>query len=1021
MLSLRDAAHLLAACTSIQALSAVASALGFTGQRLPLDQSTRVSLGLDPLATDTSIARGQGALRALLVRSQAGISLRDAIVSIAASLSARSPLLLWMVFGIDSDGGQVGLAVWSAECRRPRVAALLVERDAIAPSDAETLCALASIPRVADVLTHARWLEILGRDALTRRFYRALERLVRTLAEGALGVATLSDRRELALLHISRLLFLSFIETKGWLNDDRRFLENAFADCMAGGGRFHQRVLLPLFFGTLNTAPAHRAREARAFGRIPFLNGGLFNRAPVERRCRTVRFEDETLGMVFGDLLSRYRFTAREDTALWTEAAVDPEMLGKVFESLMATADRRSSGAFYTPQSLVVDVTRSALLHALCRTGAPSTDVERALDGAVPDRSTGHLLRERLATIAVLDPACGSGAFLVHALEELAALAARSGDTRPIAAIRRALLTRSIFGVDVNPTAVWLCELRLWLSVVIESREADPLAVVPLPNLDRHIRAGDALSGAGFDDAIPLGGSAIIARLRERYAHASGARKRTVERELERRERALAIAHTERELMRSSACRRDLLTALRGRDLFGERHQASAAARVVLDAERRRSRELRALRRSLRERGALPFSFETNFPDVASRGGFDVVLGNPPWVRLHRIPALARATLRARFAVFRNAAWETGASVARAGRGFATQVDLAALFVERSLSLLRDGGTLALLLPAKLWRSLAGGGVRAFVRQRSHVIALDDWSASPAAFDAAVYPMLLVAERHAMRADAVHGVDASGQVAAALHRSAASLRWSIPESRLSLDGDLASPWIVAPPAVREAFDRVRDAGIPLARTRLGRPLLGVKCGCNDAFIVLVDDDDEGERVRVCWNGRSGNIERRLLRPLLRGEGVRSWSAAASRERLVWTHTGSGSAVPLEQLPPGAAHWLAPWRRTLQARADGARRHRWWSLFRTPAAATECARVVWADFGRAPRALVLPAGDPTVPLNSCYVVPCQTSEDAFTLAALLNSPLAAAWLSLLAEPARGGYHRYLAWTMSLLPL
>jgi hypothetical protein len=77
--------------------------------------------------------------------------------------------------------------------------------------------------------------------------------------------------------------------------------------------------------------------------------------------------------------------------------------------------------------------------------------------------------------------------------------------------------------------------------------------------------------------------------------------------------------------------------------------------------------------------------------------------------------------------------------------------------------------------------------------------------------------------------------------------------------------------------------------------------------------------------------------------------------------------------------------------------------------------------VWPDIGRAPRAAVLPAGDPRVPLNSCYVAACPTADDALALAALLNGPLAAAWLNVLAEPARGGYHRYLGWTTALLPL
>jgi hypothetical protein len=113
--------------------------------------------------------------------------------------------------------------------------------------------------------------------------------------------------------------------------------------------------------------------------------------------------------------------------------------------------------------------------------------------------------------------------------------------------------------------------------------------------------------------------------------------------------------------------------------------------------------------------------------------------------------------------------------------------------------------------------------------------------------------------------------------------------------------------------------------------------------------------------------------------------------------------------------------MARWRRRLAVRSDARAGAAWWSLFRIASASSARARVVWADMGRTPRALVLEAGDDTVPLNSCYVMPCEHREDAHALAALLNSTLAAAWLHLLAEPARGGYHRYLGWTMALLPL
>ncbi len=1015
MLALRPAAQLLSAARDIDSLAAIASVAGFTASALPLDTAARTALGVHDLACDLRVIAGAGTLRALLIESPARLSLRDCISTLAARLSVRAPHLLWLVLAARRESSEMALVAWSAErSGAPRVSALAVDREHVLPSNAQAVASLASVSDAADVLTHASWLEILGREALTRRFYRTLESVVGEVAADARGDAPREDRHEIALLHVSRLLFLSFLETKGWLNGDGRFLANGFSRCMERGGHYHRRVLRPLFFGTLNTPVASRAPAARAFGAIPFLNGGLFAPSPLERRWPKLELTDSSLGRAFGELFARYRFTAREDSDAWSEAAVDPEMLGKAFESLMCSQERRTSGAFYTPQALVHDVTRTALGSALVHGALSQEMLDRALaNESIPPEAAAQL-RERVASMRVLDPACGSGAFLVHTLETMASLLQRTGDARALSTIRRELLTRSIFGVDVNATAVWLCELRLWLSVVIESAESDGMRVAPLPNLDRHIRVGDSLAGDAFEDVRGVGGG-VIARMRQRYARATGARKRTLERALHRSERAFALAHVAEQMERCSARRRDLLAAIRGRDLFGDRVRPTPQETARLGRERTRARELAARRRALRSGGALPFAWATHFPDIAQRGGFDLVIGNPPWVRLHRIPAEARAALRARFAVFGGAAWERGARGANAGAGFSAQVDLGALFLERSLALTREEGALALLLPAKMWRSLAGGGARRLLRTEARVLAFDDWSESPAAFDAVVYPSLVVA-----RKGTEHTLP---PILASMHRKRDVLRWSVQTSRLSFDDDPASPWIAIPPAVRDAFDRVGAAGIPIGDSPFGAPLLGVKCGCNEAFIVAREERgiaSDSATVAVHAGERRAAIERCMLRPLLRGEGATPWRATHGSESIIWTHDES-SGAPLVALPPLAAKWLAPWRRRLAARSDARAGRAWWTLFRTPAASSTRARVVWADMGRTPRALLLGAGDPTVPLNSCYVVPCDDHDDALALTALLNSPLAASWLNVLAEPARGGYHRYLGWTVALLPL
>jgi hypothetical protein len=221
-----------------------------------------------------------------------------------------------------------------------------------------------------------------------------------------------------------------------------------------------------------------------------------------------------------------------------------------------------------------------------------------------------------------------------------------------------------------------------------------------------------------------------------------------------------------------------------------------------------------------------------------------------------------------------------------------------------------------------------------------------------------------------------------------------------------------------PPDARTAFARVAARGTPLAAVGFGRGTLGVKCGCNEAFVVELDED-QGEQALVSSGCRRATVERELLRPLVRGDGLTPWTVQPSRHAIVWTHAGDGR--PLAALPTGAARWLAPWRRKLCARTDLRGARAWWMLFRTDGALGDTARVVWSDFGRRPRAAFLPAGDRTVPLNTCYVVRCAAEVDALALTALINSPLAAAWLNAIAEPARGGWRRYHAWTMSMLPL
>ena len=999
MQSIERATVLLRDATSLDGAVAILRELGFTDPALLLDSTARTALGFPQGIQSAWITQGRDSLRGLAVDLKTSSETRETLTSFANALAKRSPQLLWIVVAFAISRRELAIVCWSSTVSRTRVVSLFCNQDRLFESDAETLCALSAAAGDTDLTTHARWVDVLGREAITRRFFRALQAVVGELADSLAGGIDRADRRELALLYVSRLIFLSFLETKGWLNGDFGFLGNGYSRCVADNGSYQKKVLEPLFFGTLNTAVQSRSRRARSFGRIPFLNGGLFARSHLEKRHRHSVFTDEAFGNAFGSLFSHYRFSGREDSANWSEASIDPEMLGKAFEALMASDERKTSGAFYTPQALVEDVVEQALRSVFHADERNENEQDRKLT--------------RLRQLRVLDPACGSGAFLVHVLERIAAMRIECGESDSIAEVRRRVLMTSIFGVDLNPLAVWLCELRLWLSIVIESADGDPMRVVPLPNLDRHIRVGDSLAGGGFDNKVRFSGGRKLTALRNRYMRAAGPRKRTLARAMDQEERDATINVLRRERARLRAARKEALIAIRGRDLFGERHRADREAQTYLADLRLRIREATRRETRLHAGAALPFSFAAHFSDVAATGGFDLIVGNPPWVRIHQIAESSRERLRREFEVYRNAAWEAGAMAAGAGRGFAAQVDMAALFVERSCGLLSPGATMALLLPSKLWRSLAGGGVRQLLLERTELVVLDDLSESHSSFEAAVYPSLLVCRRTAqIAAHHQRTLDASVKLRDRV------IRWRCAPRALALDDTPGSPWIHVPAPARSAFDRVRNAGTPFAESCFGRPLLGVKTGCNDAFVVRLEKID-GHVAQISSNGRTAQIEREMLRPVVRGETLAPWSVVGQREYLIWPHDDDNT--PLRALPPFARDWLFSSRAKLHNRSDLHGLMPWWSLFRTESASSASPRVIWADFGLAPRAIAVEAGNPLVALNSCYVATCETMNDAHALATLLNGPLVSAWLNTIAEPARGGYRRYLGWTMSLLPI
>ena len=411
---------------------------------------------------------------------------------------------------------------------------------------AERFGSLPAAARLAD-LTEAFSVEKLNKEFFAD-FRKAFELVAKDILDRNKGWENADADRETQTL-LSRLLFLYFIQRKGWLNRQRDYLVSAFNRHHAAdrdGVSFYDQFLRP-FFVKLSADDAYFPNLD--LGDLPFLNGGLFDDeiGSLTERGR-MKVGNPVLRQVFDHLLESYNFTVREDTPLDQEVAIDPEMLGKIFESLVLQLEqsdtggktsRHDTGSYYTPRPIVHYLCREGLRVWLEQFPPPSAsksgdwparleklfaldatdgldDAERVIlnDLLTPDEA--RALLDRLDNFRACDLAVGSGAFLVGLLHELVNLR-RLCETRargkdPATDIewlyetKKRVIENVLYGVDIQQRAVEICKLRLWISLMVDyPLEVDPdncalpdfrraiKKITPLPNLDFKIRRANSL------------------------------------------------------------------------------------------------------------------------------------------------------------------------------------------------------------------------------------------------------------------------------------------------------------------------------------------------------------------------------------------------------------------------------------------------------------------------------------------------------------------------------------------------
>ena len=421
---------------------------------------------------------------------------------------------------------------------------------------------------------------------------------------------------------MGRITFLHFLQRKGWMCGDLNYMHNMFENS-AYKNDYLDSVLEPLFFGILNTKPTEREILFTKYGwdksllaewkDIPYLNGGLFERDEEDEPKS--RFPAEYFKRLF-QFFSEYNFTIDENDPNDAEVGVDPEMLGKIFENLLE--DNKDKGAFYTPNEIVRYMCQESLIAYLETNTSIAKDKIRQFvlspeEGVkdIPENKKPKLLTA-LKEVKICDPAIGSGAFPMGLLNEL--LHCRevlSGDHYDRAEIKKSIIQNNIYGVDIEKGAVDIARLRFWLSIVVDEETPSPL-----PNLDYKIMQGNSLieSFMGVDLS-----------------------KLTYEKEYKEDKGEISLFDDEKNRLQKtvshllssyySCSDHDRKVTLQQEisDTINKQLEAQAYDPAILD-------KLKTI--NLAENNNF-FLWHTWFSDVFNRDdkeGFDIVIGNPPYV-----------------------------------------------------------------------------------------------------------------------------------------------------------------------------------------------------------------------------------------------------------------------------------------------------------------------------------------------------------------------------------------------------
>jgi len=728
---------------------------------------------------------------------------------------------------------------------------------------------------------HDAWEKTLSISVLNKNFYNDVARMFRKFVGGERktgsekmtkkrvpelpGNPDDSVRKEFAARLIGRLLFCQFLKKKTSqanipLISDKILSEKAVTETLSCG--YYHSVLEPLFFEVLNRKKHERPPELRddEWDLIPFLNGGLFephrydfyhlNELNTSVYLNTLKISDEWCKELLG-IFEHYHFTIEENTPVEIEIAIDPEMLGRVFENLLAEINpetgqsaRRSTGSYYTPRAIVEYMTDESLKqYLLTKTGIDEDkisslisyqDTETDLTEAEKDKVT-----DALEHLKMFDPACGSGAFPMGILQKMTLILQRTDPNSekwlgkllanipdPVArgmmqkklegekdlrnyTRKLGIIRNSIHGADIQTIATEISKLRFFLSLVVEEKISDDdpdgnRGILPLPNLEFKFVCADTLIG------LPKGD--------------------------------MGIFESQDEIVKL----KELHTAY-----FSTYDEEKAVVRKKFAEVRKRMAERLLEWKAVRDSETLrlvawnPFSGESCGwfdPEwmFGIRDGFDIVIGNPPYIQIQK------------FSTPQKTEWEE-----QQYQTYDRTGDIYCLFYEKGYQFLSAPGLLCFISSNKWMRANYGAKLRKFFSEQTNPLLLIDFGNVPV-FDAAVNTNILLLQKAANpkrtrnEKQLLCWIDNDFDLTVPLAEYVRThgYRMRQPEK---------AAWVVGAKGTFDIATRIEKQGIPLKDWNIAINY-GVKTGCNKAFIIdgktkdkLIEDPKKCGTPQTCFS------------------------------------------------------------------------------------------------------------------------------------------------------------------------